>query len=223
METDFELYIQVRNLIQMKYQFFRGSTVHEVTQLKELSIYPLKLIGHELEKCVVNHIPENTILSELLKKMKSLIKSTPKQTEINEFYDKHQGNSNHRCLVLLDSGLSSDEMRPIIYNVLDIMRDDNILRNDRPVPTDPKFQWQVPLIKGMNDSDTDYMTDIDTYKNDNGIKLIDRIPMDKKQQEWFDYIQYVSDTHPESIKREETGLTLITNNKVIDPLDLIEF
>jgi hypothetical protein len=115
-------------------------------------------------------------------------------------------------------------MKPIIFRVLEIMRDDGVVRKDRPKPTDPKAQWQVKPIQSMNESDADYMERIDEYKNDHGIKLIDRIPLTELQEEWLRYINCETDVRPLAVLHEKSiGLTNISSEVEINPIDSVPF
>jgi len=221
---DIDKYIEIRNLVQVKYPKFRGSSITDVKQLKELSVYDPKITGKELEKCANTHVPEELILPELLKKIKALSYYTPTKSERDEFYEKYQSASSKRCLELLNSGLTYEEMKPIIFRVLEIMRDDGVVRKDRPKPTDPKAQWQVKPIQSMNESDADYMERIDEYKNDHGIKLIDRIPLTELQEEWLRYINCETDVRPLAVLHEKSiGLTNISSEVEINPIDSVPF
>jgi len=222
-----EAYITTRNLIQSKYLNFRTSTADEVQQLKKLSAYPRSLVAHEIEKCVNDRIPIANLLDTLLTKMK-LLQSPPTPKEVDEFYEQYQSNSSKRCLKLLDSGLTYAEMVPVIYSVLETMRDDEVLRTDRPLPTAHDTEWQVKYIKGMNESDAYYSTLIDLYKNDNGIVLTDHISLSTIQQEWLNYINCESDTCPKKVLRDKPqGVTsIVTDESVLNALvedDIPEF
>ena len=141
-----------------------------------------------------------------------------------EILQRSQSDSSKRCLELLNSGLTYEEMKPIIFNVLETMRDDGVLRTDRPKPTDPKAQWQVKPIQNMNESDADYMERIDEYKNDHGIKLIDRIPLTELQEEWLRYINCEIDIRPLAVLHEKSiGLTNISSEVEINPIDSVPF
>ncbi len=223
-DRDIDNQIAIRNAIQAVYTRFRGSSPNEVEILKELSLYPLKIIGVQINKCANERIPEEKIVSELLRRIKAISYHAPTEHERNEFYDKYQSDSSKRCLELLGSGLSHDEMKPIIFSVLETMREDGVLRNDRPLPTDPNAQWQVHLVQGMNESDRDYIERIDLYKNENNVKLADHIPLTDLQTEWLRYINCESDERPMQILGEKKiGLTLISSETNIDPLSEIEF
>ena len=221
---DIDNYIAIRNAIQMEYKRFRGASELEVKQLKELSAYPLKLVGLEITKCVKNNVQEHDVLTTLLKKLKTFSYHAPTKSERDEFYEKYQSDSSKRCLELLNSGLTYEEMKPIIFRVLEIMRDDGVVRKDRPKPTDPKAQWQVKPIQNMNESDADYMERIDEYKNDHGIKLIDRIPLTELQEEWLRYINCEIDIRPLAVLHEKSiGLTNISSEVEINPIDSVPF
>lgn len=208
-ETSF---LAIRNAIQMKYPKFGGSADTEVKSLMELTKFPAKVIGSQLEKCSNHGVKEQNILSELLKRLKDLSYKPPTEEDYSDFYQKYQSDSSKRCLELLDSGLSYDEMKPIIFAVLDVMRDDGTLRNNRPMPTDMKFQWQEKSIQSMNDSDTHYMELIDYFKNDNKIMLLDRIPLSPYQKQWLDYINCETDVVPPKHEQLSKPLCIVNFN-----------
>jgi hypothetical protein len=221
---DIDNQIAIRNAIQMEYKRFKGSSELEVKQLKELSAYPLKLVGLEITKCVKNNVQEHDVLTTLLKKLKSLSYHAPTKNERDEFYEKYQSDSSKRCLELLGSGLTYEEMKPLIFSVLETMRDEGVMRKDRPKPTDPKAQWQVQPIQSMNESDADYMERIDEYKNDHDIKLADRIPLTELQEEWLRYINCETDVRPLTVLHEKSiGLTNISSEIEIKPMDSVPF
>ena len=225
METrDIDNQIAIRNAIQMEYKRFKGSSELEIKQLKELLGYPLKLVGLEIVKCVKNNVQEHDVLTTLLKKLKSLSYHAPTKSERDEFYEKYQSDSSKRCLELLDSGLTYEEMKPLIFSVLETMRDEGVMRIDRPMPTDPKAQWQVQPIQSMNESDADYIERIDKYKNDHQIKLVDRIPLTEFQEEWLRYINCETDVRPLTVLHEKSiGLTNISSEIEINPMDGVPF
>jgi hypothetical protein len=140
-----------------------------------------------------------------------------------EILQSPQSDSSKRCLELLGSGLTYEEMKPLIFRVLETMRDDDVLRTDRPMPTDPKAQWQVPLVKGMNESDADYIERIDEYKNEHEVKLVDRIPLTDLQEEWLRYVNCESDIKPLPIETKKQGIALVKPNGEIEDLDSIPF
>ena len=110
-----------------------------------------------------------------------------------------QSPQSKRCLELLGSGLSYQEMKPICLNVFEMMKDDGLARTDRAMPTHKDFLWQVKLVQDMNRSDGEWIEYLDWYKNENGVKLFERIPLTEIQQKWSDYISCESDDKPDEI------------------------
>jgi basic membrane lipoprotein Med (substrate-binding protein (PBP1-ABC) superfamily) len=209
---DVESYIKIRNAIQVIYPRFRGSTELEVNQLKELSKYDLKIVGLQIHKCYKGNVKEENILTEIIKRIKALTYKPPTELERGEFYQKSQNNASKRCLSILESGLSYEEIKAVIYCVLETMRDDEILRTDRPLPTDPKFEWQKKPIQNMNDSDAEYLERIDLYKNEINIPLTDRIPLSEIQMNWLRYINCEIDQIPKQLHAEKrVGVTNVNS------------